>query len=69
MMTNLYDSDDFAAVSESQEEYDDRAGEGLVDTNGYNGDGRSVSSSSNIEESFEVSMSLILTRSYRPSKV
>ena len=50
---NMCDSDGLAA--QSQEEYDDHAGEGPIDTDGYNGDGRSVSSSSDVEESFEVS--------------
>jgi hypothetical protein len=45
---NMHDSDGFAA--QSQEEYDDHAGEGPVDIDGCNGDGQSVSSSSNIEE-------------------
>jgi hypothetical protein len=39
---------------QSQEEYDDPAEEGLIDTDGYNGDGQSVSSSSDIGESYEV---------------
>ena len=52
---NMYDSDGFTA--KLQEEYDDRAGEESVDTDGYNGDGQSASSSSDIEESFEVSTS------------
>jgi hypothetical protein len=50
---NLHNPDDCTA--QSQEEYDDRAEEGPIDTNEYNGDGQSVSSSSDIGESFEVS--------------
>lgn len=42
---------------QSQEEYDDRAEEGPVDNDGYNGDGRSVFSSSDTGdmENYEVS--------------
>ena len=50
---NMYDSDGFTA--QLQKEYNDRAEEEPINTDGYNGDGRSVSSSSDIEESFEVS--------------
>lgn len=40
----------------SQEKYDDRAGEGpIIDNDVYNGDGQSVSSSSDAGESDEVS--------------
>jgi hypothetical protein len=34
---SMHDSDGFAA--QSQEEYDDRAKEGSIDTDGHNGDG------------------------------
>ena len=38
-----------------QDEYDDRAGEGPIDADGYNGDGICVSSPSDIGEGYEVS--------------
>ena len=49
---NMHDSDGFAAVTRSIMTV---AGEGPIDTDGYNGDGTSVSSSSHIGESYEVS--------------
>ena len=49
---NIQDSDGFSA--QSQEEYDD-AGAGPVETGRYNKDGQSVSSSSNVGKSDEVS--------------
>jgi hypothetical protein len=49
----MHGSDCFAA--QSQEEYDVRAGEGPIDTDAYNGDGQSVSSSSDAGGSDEVS--------------
>ena len=42
-------------VHDSQEENDDRAGEGPINTDGYNGDGQSVFSSSDTRRSDEVS--------------
>jgi hypothetical protein len=50
---NMHDLNGFAA--QSREEYDDHAGEEPIDIDGHNGDGQSVSSSSDIGESFEVS--------------
>jgi hypothetical protein len=40
---------------QSEEEYDDRAGEGPINIDGYNGDGQSVYSSSDAGEGDEVS--------------
>jgi hypothetical protein len=48
----MHNSDGFAAPS--KEEYNNHAGEGHIDIDGFNGDGQSVSSSSNIGESFKV---------------
>ena len=50
---NMQDSDGFAA--QSQEEYNDCAGEGLIETGRYNDDGQSISSSSDAGESDKVS--------------
>ena len=57
---NMHDSDGFAA--QSREEYDDRAKEGPIDTDGYYGDGQSVSSSSDAGESNKVSSVIDLHR-------
>ena len=50
---NIHESD--GSTAESQDEYDDHAREGRIDTDGYNCDRQSVSISSDIEESYEVS--------------
>ena len=55
MDDNKYDSDGFTA--QLQEEYDVCAGEESIDIDEYNDDGQTVLSSSDIEESFEVSTS------------
>jgi hypothetical protein len=60
---NMHDSDDFAA--QSQEAYDDHAGE-PVDIDGCNGDGQSVSSSSNIGESYDSHVTQ--PRNYLPNR-
>ena len=50
---NIHESD--GSIVESQDEYDDHAREGHINTDGYNCDRQSVSISSDIEESYEVS--------------
>jgi hypothetical protein len=60
----------WTVLLQSQEEYHDRAGEGPINIDGYNGDGQSVYSSSDTGEGDEVSSVIDLDPEllYRPSR-
>jgi hypothetical protein len=60
----------WTVLLQSQEEYHDRAGEGPINIDGYNGDGQSVYSSSDNGEGDEVSSVIDLDPEllYRPSR-
>jgi hypothetical protein len=64
---NMHDSDGFA--TQSEEEYDDRTREGPIDIDGHNGDGQSVSSSSDTGERYKVSSVVDLDPEIQRSKV
>jgi hypothetical protein len=60
----------WTVLLQSQEEHHDRAGEGPINIDGYNGDGQSVCSSSDTGEGDEVSSVIDLDPEllYRPSR-
>ena len=60
----------WTVLLQSQEEHHDRAGEGPINIDGYNGDGQSVYSSSDTGEGVEVSSVIDLDSEllYRPSR-
>jgi hypothetical protein len=54
---------------QSEEEYDDRTGKGPIDIDGHNGDGQSISSSSDTGKSYKVSSVVDLNPEIQQSKV